>query len=189
MNLQGFQSVNGGQVTRYSRSLVELPAINNINDITAILLSGDLYGENLLLPQQGFSPVKSLIYSFRPLFNLASTAPPNDGFSKTASPSYTDLPMVVVFNQTTGQIVYIGGGNAIYANDTNAAGYTVAPAFLSVQGSVPFYANISDNLQVYAIQNQNGVARPIGFLNLLFATFDIAPWSNTQGAFYNAVSS
>lgn len=188
MNLQSYRKAGDGQVVPYSRSLADISPVPQVNDIAAILLAGNLYSEQIILPQQGVSDIRSLIYSFRPLFNLASTSPPNDGFSKTASPSYNDLPMVILENQTTGQLVYIGAGTANYALDQQSASYSVAPAFLAVQGSVPFYASVTDTIQLYSIQNQNSVARPVGFINLLFATFDIFPWSNTQGSFYNALS-
>lgn len=189
MNITTFKSIqNVGNIASYSRSLADLSSLPSISDKSAILLSGNLYGESITLPQNGMNTIRSLLYSFRPLFNLASTAPPNDGFSKTATPSYNDLPMVILFNQTTGQLIYIGGGNTTYSPDDQTSAYSAAPAMLSVQGCRPFFANISDSLQLYSIQNQNSVARPIGYINLLFADFDIETWGDTQGSFYNALT-
>ena len=139
---------------------------------------------------QQFVCARSMSFNFRPLY--FATGKGNSDYNANLNQNrYATIPTVVLYNQRTGQTVYIRP-NKLVLDSVTVAGTTTsyAPMSLTVQGSVPFYFTLNDTVTVGYINPNYGssvigghrtaLSVQYGKLELNFFNFDQSAWTDTN---------
>ena len=134
-----------------------------------LAVATDYFLDTVSFPQNDsvFDACRSLVFSFRPLYNGAD-------FNTTAPANLFDTcGAIVVFNTRTYQRVTIEPERLPLTYVVNGANNKVLSPFIAhIEGAAPFFATINDTIELAFI----GCTQGWGKIDINFANFDIVPW-------------
>jgi hypothetical protein len=156
-------AINKPYLSTEPEDLVGTPLIGEVEFDTLNLQSSQI--------SSNFGSGRSMGFSFRPFFAG------NDYQFNIAKLRYLYIPSCVIFNQRTGQMVFIRSQNLpIVSSTVGGVTSSYVPMSMIVQGVVPFYFDLNDIVELACI---NPSSANIGKLNLTFFNFDVPPWYQT----------
>jgi hypothetical protein len=154
-----------GAIGPLAKPYLVLTATDNVNY--------SLYNFSLISSYQGFGIIRSASFTFRPTYFNGEDYGLNSGIA-----TVENAPKCILFNPRTLSTCHIENDavTTLNASTGSASGFYTS-ANMVVQGSMPFYADEQDSLELCVLNaNPNNL---YGYLHLNLHNYDVAPYYKT----------